>query len=155
VLNFVPEPGRMVAEMSRVVRAGGTVAVYVWDYAGEMQMMRSFWDAAIELDPRAAERDEGRRFPLCRPEALSALFGGAGLTSIDTRAIDIPTVFADFDDFWEPFLMGDAPAPGYCMSLDERARERLRDRLRETLPVSADGSIHLIARAWAVKGLVE
>jgi ubiquinone/menaquinone biosynthesis C-methylase UbiE len=34
VLNFVPEPKRGVSEMARVTRGGGTVAAYVWDYAG-------------------------------------------------------------------------------------------------------------------------
>lgn len=46
VLNFVPEPARAVAEMKRVARPGGTVAAYVWDYAGKMELMRYFWDAA-------------------------------------------------------------------------------------------------------------
>src|SRR5262249_23576239 len=71
VLNFVPEPARMVAEMARV---GRTVALYVWDYAGEMQLMRHFWDAAVALDPGAIEADEGRRFPICKPDPLRALF---------------------------------------------------------------------------------
>jgi SAM-dependent methyltransferase len=154
VLNFVPDKPRMVSEMKRVVRRGGTVGVYVWDYAGEMQMMRRFWDAAIALDPKAAELDEGPRFPVCRAEALQALLQDAGLDRVEARAIDVPTVFTSFDDFWNPFLMGDAPAPGYCMSLDEAARARLRERLHETLRASPDGSIPLIARAWAVKGLV-
>ena len=35
VLNFVPEPQLAVAEMLRVARPGGTVAAYVWDYAGK------------------------------------------------------------------------------------------------------------------------
>jgi len=61
-------------------------------------------------------------------------------------------VFQDFDDYWTPFLSGQAPAPGYCMSLGEEARAALRERLRTSLPVQADGSIHLIARAWAVRG---
>jgi SAM-dependent methyltransferase len=154
VLNFVPDQPRMVAEMSRCVCPGGTIALYVWDYAGEMQLLRRFWDAAISLDPRASELDEGRRFPVCRPETLTRLFREAGLRSVETRAIDVPTNFAGFDDFWDPFLIGDAPAPGYCMSLDKEGRERLRRRLEETLPAASNGWIRLIARAWAVKGLV-
>ena len=47
------------------MRAGGTVAAYVWDYADRMEMMRYFWDAAVALDPTSADLDEGRRFPLC------------------------------------------------------------------------------------------
>lgn len=152
VLNFVPDQPRVAAEMARVVRPGGEVALYVWDYAGGMEMMRRFWDAAAALDPGGLGRDEGRAFPICRPEALRRLFEGAGLANVETRAIDVPTTFRDFDDYWVPFLGGQAPAPAYCMSLTEEGRTALRERLRASLPTRADGSIHLTARAWAVRG---
>lgn len=152
LLNFVPEPDRAAGEMARVVRPGGVVAAYVWDYADRMELMRYFWDAAVALDPAARDRDEGRRFPLCHPAALTALFRTAGLRDVETRAIDVPTVFRDFDDYWEPFLGGQGPAPGYAMALDERRRAALRDRIRARLPRHPDGSIHLIARAWAARG---
>jgi SAM-dependent methyltransferase len=152
-LNFVPRPDQALAEMVRVARPGGTVAAYVWDYAGQMQLMRHFWDAAVALDPAALELDEGRRFPLCQPEPLAALFRSAGLRQVETRALDVPTLFRNFDDYWSPFLGGQGPAPGYVMSLSEARRAALRERIRAALPVASDGSIHLIARAWAVRGL--
>jgi SAM-dependent methyltransferase len=154
VLNFVPKPERAVAEMARVVRPGGTVAAYVWDYAGKMELMRYFWDAAVALDRKATELDEGRRFPLCAPTPLTKLFTENGLHAIEVKAIDVPTRFRDFDDYWTPFLGGQAPAPGYCMSLTEQARAALRERIRSTLPFQEDGSISLTARAWAVRGVV-
>lgn len=117
-----------------------------------MQLMRHFWDAAVALDPKANDPDEGRRFPICNPEPLERLFKGAKLTGVAVRPIDVPTIFRDFDDYWMPFLGGQAPAPGYAMSLDEAGRTALRERIRQSLPTEADGSIHLIARAWAVRG---
>jgi SAM-dependent methyltransferase len=153
VLNFIPECERAVAEMRRVVASGGVVAAYVWDYAGQMQLMRTFWDAAVALDPAARDLDEGRRFGgISQPEALRSLFAGAGLHDADSWAIDVPTRFADFDDYWSPFLGGQGPAPSYVMSLDEPRRAALRHRLRATLPVAPDGAIALTARAWAVRG---
>jgi len=152
VLNFVPDKPKMVAEMRRAARPGGTVALYVWDYGGEMQLMRRFWDAAVALDPAAHDLDEAIRFPVCRPEPLRALFEKAGLRGVETRAIDVPTVFKDFDDYWSPFLGGQGPAPGYCINLPEANRAALRDRLKASLPAARDGTIHLIARAWAVRG---
>ena len=154
VINFVPDQRKAVAEMARVTKPGGTIAAYVWDYAGEMQMMRRFWDAAVALSPAAKELDEGIRFPVCRPEALQDLFRKAGLEQISSRAIDAPTIFKDFEDYWTPFLGGQAPAPAYCMSLSEHDRAALRERIRGSLPIRDDGSIHLIARAWAIKGSV-
>jgi SAM-dependent methyltransferase len=152
VLNFVPAPTRMAAEMRRVTRRDGVVALYVWDYAGGMQLMRHFWDAAGALDPAALPLDEGRRFPICRPEPLAALFRDAGIADVEVRALEVPTVFRDFDDYWTPFLGGQGPAPGYCMSLDEDRRAALRERLRARLPVQPDGRIPLTARAWAARG---
>ena len=153
VLNFVPEPARAGREMTRVARPAGTVAAYVWDYAGRMELMRWFWDAAAELDPAARALDEGPRFRAFeRPETLERLFREAGQEDVVSRAIDVPTVFRDFDDYWEPFLGGQGPAPAYVMSLAEDERSRLRESLRERLPQAADGSISLVARAWAAKG---
>jgi SAM-dependent methyltransferase len=152
MLNFVPQPLAAVAEMSRATRPGGVVAAYVWDYAGKMELMRYFWDAAVELDPAASELDEGRRFPICQPGPLTELFTQAGLHDVEARPIDIPTEFRDFDDYWSPFLGGQGPAPGYVVSLDEPRRDALKDRIRSKLPIAEGGAIELIARAWAVRG---
>lgn len=152
VLNFVPQPPRAIAEMARVVRPGGLVAAYVWDYAGKMELMRYFWDAAVALDPAAIELDEGRRFPICQPTPLAELFAQAGLSEVEVRSIDVATDFRDFDDYWSPFLGGQGPAPGYATSLTEERRTDLRERIRSELPNAKDGSIHLIARAWAAQG---
>jgi SAM-dependent methyltransferase len=154
VLNFVPNGRAAVSEMARVTAPGGTIAAYVWDYSGKMELMRHFWDAAVELNPEAAKLDEGLRFPLCRPEALTELFANAGLHGARARAIDITTSFADFEDYWRPFLGGQGPAPAYAMALDEEARGRLAERIRERLPIQRDGSISLTARAWAVRAAV-
>jgi SAM-dependent methyltransferase len=154
VLNFVPDPAAGLAEMARVTAPGGTVAAYVWDYAGRMELMRHFWDAAAELDPRAAALDEGVRFPLCTPPRLEQLFDEGGLSEVEVTGIEIATRFSSFDDYWKPFLGGQGPAPGYAMSLGPVAREELCERLRARLPLQPDGSIALRARAWAVRGIV-
>lgn len=154
VMNFVPDQRGALVEMARVTADGGTIAGYVWDYGGKMELMRFFWDAAVALDSSAARIDEGVRFPQCRPEALKKLFVDAGLQDVEVKPIDIPTRFSDFDDYWQPFLGGQGPAPAYAMSLDEAARARLRDRIRRRLPIASDGSISLTARAWAARGTV-
>lgn len=154
VLNFLPNPAQGVQKMIRGTRDGGVVAAYVWDYAGKMQFMRHFWDAASALDPAARELDEGRRFPLCEPASLRSLFEEAGLTEIEVRDIVIKTEFKDFEDYWQPFLGGQGPAPGYVASLVEERREALKEHLRSSLPYAEDGTIPLTARAWAIRGTV-
>ncbi|KAB2344534.1 class I SAM-dependent methyltransferase [Actinomadura rudentiformis] len=152
-LNFVPDPHRAAAELARVTAPGGLAAAYVWDYAEGMAMLRYFWDAAVTLNPAAAELDEGRRFPLCRPEPLSRLWALAEMDEVTVQAIEVPTVFADFDDYWNPFLGGQGPAPGWVMSLAGERRDALRDLLHARLPRGQDGSIPLTAKAWAVRGV--
>jgi len=153
VLNFIPQPEQALAGMRRVARKGGVVGAYVWDYAEGMQLMRHFWDAAVALDPKVNDIDEVRRFPHSRPEPLKELFQGAGFHQVEVISIEIPTEFRDFDDYWSPFLGGQGPAPSYLMSLSDEQRIALRERIRAELPISADGSIPLVARAWAVRGV--
>ena len=154
VLNFLSDQDAALREMVRVVRPGGTVALYVWDYAAHMQVMRNFFDAATLLDPAANEFDDGVKAPVCRPGPLAQLFRRAGLADVQVRAIDIPTAFRSFDEYWTPFLGGTGSAPKYCMSLDDEARRRLREAIRRRLPTGPDGEILLAARAWAAKGRV-
>lgn len=149
VLNFIPDLPTALAEMRRVAR-GGTVAAYVWDYGGAMQMLRLFWDAADEVDPDGI-MDEGRRFPLCRADALERAFQDAGLRDPEVVPLDIPTHFADFDALWTPFLGGQGAGPSYLVSLDLDTQLALRESLRRRVPTEPDGSISLIARAWAVR----
>jgi SAM-dependent methyltransferase len=153
VLNFVPERESATSAMARVAKPGGTVAAYVWDYADKIELMRYFWDAAVELFPESADLDEGARFTFCNPEGLTRLWDQAGLERVETRAIDVPTFFRDFDDYWSPFLGGQGSAPGYVSSLTESERAALRNLVGSRLPYHTDGSIHLIARAWAVRGI--
>ena len=139
--------------MARAARRGGTVAAYVWDFAGERQFTRYFWQAATALDPAATAQDPSRQFPVCHPEPLAALFAGAGLQAVTVEAVVVPTVFRDFDDYWQPHLLGgSSPAQRYVMSLGDEQRTALRERLHILLPMAGDGSIPLLGRLWAVRG---
>jgi len=154
VLNFVPDRDKAVAEMKRVARDGATVGFYVWDYpGGGVEFMRAFWNAATALDPNALDLTEDRRFPFCTRDGLVELAERAGLAAVRCTAIEMPTVFKDFDDYWRPFTLGAGPAPGYCMNLDSESRQRLKEKLYGSLPRGADGSIPLKARAWAIKAV--
>lgn len=156
VLNFVPDKKKALGEMNRVARSGGTIAFYVWDYpGGGMEFMQAFWDAATALDPAALELTEGRRFPFCTPGGLAELAQTAGLDAVECRPIEVPTIFADFDDYWHPFTLGAGPAPGYCASLEEDQRDRLKEALRANVPRGDDGTIPFKARAWAIKAVVK
>ncbi|GMG82853.1 class I SAM-dependent methyltransferase [Paralimibaculum aggregatum] len=154
VLNFVPDPVRAVCEMRRVTRTGGRVAAAVWDYGGEMEMLRILWDEAVALDPAAAERHEAL-MPLCRAGELAALCEGCGLAAVEETALGVTTRFADFEDYWAPFLSGTGPSGSYVAGLPAPAQAALRARLAARLaPAGEDVPIRLAARAWAVRAVV-
>ncbi len=154
VLNFIPDIPKALSEMRRVARPGGAVAFYVWDYpGGGLEFVRAFWRAATALDPNASGFAENTRFQFCTPHGLTELAQAAGLQAIECTALEVPTVFEDFENYWRPFTLGTGPAPGYCVSLADDARERLREKLHGDLPRREDGAIALRAKAWAIKAV--
>jgi ubiquinone/menaquinone biosynthesis C-methylase UbiE len=88
VVNFMSDAEAGIREMARVTRSGGTVASCVWDYGGEMTLLRAFWDAAREVAPeRAASADEGVVMRWCREGELADLWRGAGLRDVCEQAL--------------------------------------------------------------------
>jgi len=151
-LNFIPSPGRALEEFRRVTRPGGTIAVYVWDYAHGARFLRAFWDAATAIDGEASTFDQARRFPMCTQDGLRSLFEQAKLEDLSLHALDVVTRFTSFDDYWEPFLIGQGSAPNYLATRDQQIRTAIRERLRAVLPTNGQGAIELPARAWAIRG---
>jgi SAM-dependent methyltransferase len=154
VVNFMRDPHAGVREMARVARPGAIVASCVWDYAGEMTLLRAFWDAARDVDPdRAAEADEGVVMPWCGDGELAGLWREVGLRDVRVGALRVSAQYTGFQDLWSPFLTGVAPSGAFCRSLDDAGRAALREHLRRRLGVG-DEPFALTARAWAVAGTV-
>jgi hypothetical protein len=138
--------------MSRVTRDGGVVAGCVWDYGGEMTMLRVFWDAAAALDPERAEPlMESFTMRFAKPEELEALWQGTGLADVDVQPLDVEASYDDFDDLWAPFPTGVGPAGAYAASLTSEEQDSLRDEYARRLG-DQDGPFTLSARAWCAVG---
>jgi SAM-dependent methyltransferase len=150
-LNFLPSPVKALEEFGRVTRPGGTIAVYVWDYAHGATFLRQFWDAAIAIDSEAATFDQAHRFPMCTQEGLRNLFEQAKLEGLTSHALDVVTRCTSFDDYWEPLLTGQGSAPGYLAARNQQTQTTIRERLKAVLPANPQGAIELPARAWAMR----
>jgi SAM-dependent methyltransferase len=154
VVNFMRDAEAGVREMARVTRPGGVVASCVWDYAGEMTLLRAFWDAAREVDPeRAAAADEGVVMRWCTEGELAELWRDAGLRDVRSGPLVVRARYVDFEDLWAPLPSGVAPSGAFCKSLDDDHRATLHDVYRRHLRVG-DGPFELTARAWAAAGVV-
>ena len=149
VVNFMSDPVAGVCEMRRVTRAGGVVAACIWDYREGMRMLRTYWEAALELDPDAP--DEGRTMAIASAEELRRVWLGAGLEDVESAVFDVEAEYEDFEAFWQPFTVGVGPAGSYLASLDGESRAALREECRRRLG-DPQGRFVVPARAWAIRG---
>jgi ubiquinone/menaquinone biosynthesis C-methylase UbiE len=151
VIFFVPEPAKGVAEMTRVVRAGGTVAAYAWDMEGGhfpyetlRSQMRSM-GMSVQQPPSA---------DASREQVMRDLWTNSGLEDVETRQIAVQRTFTDFDDYWTAVLGG--PSMGNRLAaMKSEEVESLKSALRQRLGADSAGRITCSARANAVKGRVE
>ena len=154
VVNFMHDAEAGVRELARVARPGGVVASCVWDYAGEMTLLRAFWDAALEVDPEgAAAVVEAATTRWCGEGQLAELWGAAGLEDVRAGSLVVSASYTGFEDLWSPLPTGIGPAGAYCKALDDDRRAALHDALRRRLGVG-DAPFELTARAWAAAGTV-
>ena len=149
VVNFMRDADAGVSEMRRVVRPGGVVAACTWSYGEDMEMLRSFWDAARRLDSGAP--DEGSTMPYRSVEELDELWRRVGLSEVRTGKLRVETSYAGFEELWEPFTFGVGPAGAYLAKLSPEQREQLRRELFEGLG-EPSGPFTLSATACAVRG---
>lgn len=152
VVNFLEDAHAGVAEMRRVARPDAAVSGCVWDYRGGMRLLRSFWDAAIDLGlPQAEVRDQGRTMPFCTPTELSELWLAADLREVETGDIVAAADYQSFDELWAPLEQGISPAGVYLTSLQTSARDALRNELFQRLG-SPEARFQILAGAFWVRG---
>jgi SAM-dependent methyltransferase len=147
VVHFMADPVVGLREMVRVTKRDGVVAACVWDHAGGQGPLGLFWEAARELDP---DVEDESRLAGARQGHLAELFRAAGVHEIEESAIVVDVEHPNFEDWWEPFLLGASHAGSYVARLDSRRQTRLRELCREMVP----GEPFVVsARAWAARGL--
>ena len=154
MLNFIPNPARALSEMARVTKPTGQIAAAIWDYGDGMEMLRLFWDAAVAVDASAGNLHE-RNMPLCREGELFALWKSFGLDNIHEQSLEIEMNFSSFQDFWEPFLLGQGPAGAYVKQTGHDRLRVLREEVKRLLELRDEtAAFALRGRVWAVRGSI-
>ena len=148
VVNFMRDAHQGLSEMVRVTRPGGTVAAAVWDYGGEMTLLRRFWDTALALDPAAIDKDEAQNMRFATPPELEALWS-TRLQDVQVTDAVASADYEGFEDLWAPFAKGVGPAGAYALTLDDQAP--FKAEFRRRLDVG-DEPFTLTARAWIATG---
>jgi ubiquinone/menaquinone biosynthesis C-methylase UbiE len=150
VMHFMPDPAKGVAEMTRVVRAGGMVAAYSWDLLGggfpyeavHVRLRQHGSPAPDPPHPEAAGAEELRR-----------LWSMARLETVVQREIVVTRSFRDFDEYWQAAFA----SPRLALVLEGMTADvlaDLRESVRADLPAFADGSVVPSACANAISGRV-
>jgi SAM-dependent methyltransferase len=156
VLHFIPEPGKAVAEMRRVVRPGGVVAAAVWDHLGGMPGMR------MMIDTVAALGEGGRKLrsrycfqPMMQPGELQRTFVEQGLVDVAETELMIRMDYQNFDDYWAPIAAGEGPLGAYMATLETGERARTDAAMRDAYEAGRpDGPRSFANVAWACRGIV-
>ena len=151
VISFLADPGRAVTEMARVVRPGGWVATYMWDVPGGGVPVHPIY---LAMESMGMMTGRPPNTSASEREVMEGLWRSAALESIETRVIRVPTVYSDFDDFWNSNVAPIGPQGKIIAGLSASAREELRKRLRDHLPISSDGRVIYGSFANSVKGRV-
>ena len=152
LLNFL-DADRAMAEQCRVAAPDGLIGAYVWDYAGEHELVRRFWDVARTVDESAAAHDPGSRFLICNLEALVNLLARHGLRHIRSTRLVATAQFVDFADYWSALDARQGSLASYLGGLAGNTREAIRRRLAEALETPRSRAVRLKLSALAVVGL--
>lgn len=153
-IKFVPDKAKGIAELARVTRSGGSVALYDWDLSNEGNMTRHFWRAVANVLPEVAEQRAELRAAKAAPEDMVDFFKAAELRNVDTRLFSFTACFENVDAYWAPLTRNEQNVGRFCRTLSATQLSAIRKGLEQTLPISADGSIAYEGRAWAIRATV-
>ena len=150
VLNFVQDPVAAVLEMRRVARVRGTVAAYVWDFAGR-RSPSDFLRAALMAIGVVPQDLPGTE--LTSLSALESLFAKTGLQGAITGRIDVAVQFDDAEQLCQALKPSFGPRARVVAGLAPARRLALERQFPVLAQKDADGRFTCSARAHAIRAV--
>ncbi len=137
-LQFAGDPVNAMAEMRRVCRADGRVAIAVWGLPEHCDT-RHLFSAVVDTLPE--KPGGGGPFALSMPGVLDDLMRQAGLTPTSEQVVPITMSFPDLDTGWRGTRSA-GPLQGAIRTVgEERIRQVVEDVLNQF--VQPDGQISM------------
>jgi SAM-dependent methyltransferase len=143
VVTFMRDAPAGVAEMQRVVRPGGVVAVCMWDREG-MEMLAAVNRTQQALDPSRPSSELRTNYRT--REEIEGLFGDG----VEMELLEVEAGYSGIDEFWNALADGAGPAGVWAASLDDAQRVLAREEIYRQVG-EPKGSFTLVGRAWAAK----
>jgi SAM-dependent methyltransferase len=141
VVAFMSDAHAGIAEMRRVVRPGGVVAICMWT-RDDMELLAAINRAQAVVSPeRSADVS-----PYRTPESARDLLGEA----VELETLTVEADYSGFDDFWEALEGGVGPAGVWLESLSAEQRAAAREELYRQVG-EPSGTFTLTGRAWAAR----
>jgi enediyne biosynthesis protein CalE5 len=145
-LQFAVEPERAVAEVARVAKPGGRVAVATWAARERNPWLGLVFDVLTEqLGHPVPPSGVPGPFSLSDPILLEALFVDAGFTDVSVEDLGVPMRAPSFDRWWAMTTSLAGPLALIIRSLDAETSEKLRERAHQAVAVfeTSDGALDI------------
>jgi SAM-dependent methyltransferase len=140
-VQYAADPGRALAELGRVVRPGGEIAVATWGQPERCEITPVLGAVGPLLPPPPPGAPHEGPFALSAPGRLEAFVSAAGLTALRAEEVSCPMIYPDL----ATALRGQASSGVLVMAERHARQDAVTDALRTSLHpfVGPDGTVRL------------
>jgi ubiquinone/menaquinone biosynthesis C-methylase UbiE len=133
-LMFAAEPARAAAEIRRILRPGGRVALTVWGPRDRNPWLGVVFDAVTaQLGRPVPPPGVPGPFSLSDADALASLLADAGLVDVEVRELDVPLRAGSFDEWWARTAALAGPLAAILSALLDPALHAIRSLLEDAV----------------------